>query len=672
MKNKANVTNASIDSVGLPKDYKQAIAEYIWNGFDAGASHVNIQYSANELGHLSTVTIEDNGEGIHFKTLEKSFGNFLDSLKKKTYQRTSYVRGKKGKGRFSFSLFAQKATWGTVYRHEDKLLEYTIIINQNKKDEYEDLNKKISKEKRTGTTVKLEGIFGILESSFTDDDFTKYLASEFGWFLLLNKDLGYTLSIQGTPVPYEQVILEKEVVEWTIAEPDDKLHKFKVNYVRWSDTIGDKYYYYFLNKEKVEVGKKLTSFNNNAIDFHHSVYVESAFFDSFENETLDDGVNDNLFSQLNSNLIYKKLYNELKDLLDRKQKKYIKEKAAEDHLQKIQLRGLIPKFSDNKYDLERKKDLLAVIKELYCVQPRIFMGLKNDQEKTFIGFLNLLLDSTERENILQIIEQVVSLSLEERQELSSVLKKSSFSKIVETIKLIENRFNVIELLRTLVFDLKKFTTERDHIQKVVEENYWLFGEQYNLVSADQHFQQTLSSYLYIIDEVKEAKQIDNYDWKRRPDVFLCRKNTIPDIDDNEYHIEENIIVELKRPSVTIGKSQFRQVDDYLDLIMKEDQFNSRTRRWKFYLISNRVDEYIEKQYNAFKDKGKKFLVHQAGKYEIYALTWDDLFMSFEIKHKYLLDKLEFDKNAISEELEIKGIQLNRASSDAVTLKAVEN
>lgn len=104
--------------------------------------------------------------------------------------------------------------------------------------------------------------------------------------------------------------------------------------------------------------------------------------------------------------------------------------------------------------------------------------------------------------------------------------------------------------------------------------------------------------------------------------------------------------------------------------MKEDQFNSQTRRWKFYLISNRVDEYIEKQYSAFKDKGKKFLVHQAGKYEIYALTWDDLFMSFEIKHKFLLDKLEFDRNAIREELEIKGIQLDRASSDAITLKAV--
>ena len=105
--------------------------------------------------------------------------------------------------------------------------------------------------------------------------------------------------------------------------------------------------------------------------------------------------------------------------------------------------------------------------------------------------------------------------------------------------------------------------------------------------------------------------------------------------------------------------------------MKEDQFNSQTRRWKFYVISNKVDDYIEKQYEAFKDKGKRFLVHQAGKYEIYAMTWDDLFRTFEIKHSYLLEKLEFDKNAIKEELQLKGINLDSKSSDKITEQVID-
>ena len=44
------------------------------------------------------------------------------------------------------------------------------------------------------------------------------------------------------------------------------------------------------------------------------------------------------------------------------------------------------------------------------------------------------------------------------------------------------------------------------------------------------------------------------------------------------------------------------------------------------------------------------------------MTWDDLFRTFEIKHSYLLEKLEFDKNAIKEELELKGINLDSTSS----------
>ncbi|GAA4794939.1 ATP-binding protein [Olivibacter ginsenosidimutans] len=664
MINKANVTNASIESAGLPKDYKQAIAEYIWNGFDAKASSVRIHFKANKLGYLDQITIEDNGEGIPYETLHASFGNFLDSLKKRTFQRSSYTKGKKGKGRFSFSLFATRATWRTVYRHDNKLLAYQVMMERDRKDEYEDTAKKISKKNSTGTSVTLAGIFGITASSLTHQTFFDYLAAEFGWFLFLNKDNGYTLSLQEKPLDYSHLILEKDMVQWSISGRAGNTYTFKVTYLRWSDHIGDKYYYYYLNSDKIEVAKDLTSYNNNAIDFHHSVYVESSFFDAFDQGTVDDGIHDNLFSQLSHHLIFKKLNTELKQLLHRKQKKYIKERAADEHLLTIEKNGSLPHFSNNRYDQERKKDLLLVVKELYCVQPKILKGLKQEQEKTFIGFLNLLLDTDERENILTIVEQVTRLSTTEREELCLVLKKTNFSRIVETIKLIENRFKVIELLRTLVFDLKRFTTERDHIQRVIEENYWLFGEQYHLASADKHFEYLLSAYLFIIDGI-ETKQRINYHWKRRPDIFLCRKNTVPDRVDNEYQLEENIMVELKRPTVTLGKEQLRQVDDYLDLLMKEDQFNSQTRTWKFYLVSNKIDAYMEKQYAAFKDKGKKFLVHQSGRYEIFALTWDDLFRTFEIKHNYLLDKLEFDKNAIQEELQLKNITLDRSSSDKV-------
>src|SRR5690606_5377853 len=114
MKNSTKITNASIESAGLPKDAKQVIAEYVWNGFDAKATVVAIDITSNKLGYIEQISISDNGEGIAPDTLDYSFGNFLDSLKKGQPKRTSYTRGKKGKGRFAFSLFATRATWSSL------------------------------------------------------------------------------------------------------------------------------------------------------------------------------------------------------------------------------------------------------------------------------------------------------------------------------------------------------------------------------------------------------------------------------------------------------------------------------------------------------------------------------------------------------------------------------
>ena len=60
MRSKVTLRNKSIDNAGIPSDYKLAIAEYIWNSFDAKATNVNIQFEANEIGYISHFIISDN------------------------------------------------------------------------------------------------------------------------------------------------------------------------------------------------------------------------------------------------------------------------------------------------------------------------------------------------------------------------------------------------------------------------------------------------------------------------------------------------------------------------------------------------------------------------------------------------------------------------------------
>lgn len=661
------ITSKSIDQSGLPTDYKKAIAEYIWNGFDAGATCINLQFTSNSLGYLNEFKISDNGSGINLNHIESTFGHFLDSHKNNSFNKDGFVKGKKGKGRYSFSLFCNKAVWKTTYKNSDtEYLGYSIEIEKNSLNKFNTFDNIISKSTSTGTTVYFYDFFDFSAYHLNHEDFSNFLASEFGWFLFLNKEEAYSIIINDTILNYESVISEHEVFSVTIGDYD-----FKINFLRWNQKIGDKYFYYFLNDEKKEAERKHTSFNNKAIDFHHSVYIISDYFNDFQFTETDDAII-SFLGKNQSDGIFKSLLRDLNRYVLNKEKEFIRTQQAGKLIEEYHRKNIFPKFRDNEYDRLRRTDLENVIKEIYCVQPRIFHGLKQEASKTLVGFLNLLLDSEEREKILDIMEGIVALSNEERTELSESLRRTKISSIAAIIRMLENRLLVVKVLKTLVYELEKFTNERDHIQKVIENNYWLFGEQFHLVSADKNIEVVLNNYLSFLEKGEEIPEVvDNINKLKRPDVFICRQIDVPDAISNEYTIEENIIVELKRPSVIIGKKQFSQIEDYMRIIIDDSRFNSQLRRWKFILVGKSVDAFIEDKYESQKNKGKKFLVEAVRNYEIFAMTWDDLFKLFDHRHKHLINKLEF-KDSVIEELAEKGFELNKETSNQITKLAIDN
>lgn len=204
-----------------------------------------------------------------------------------------------------------------------------------------------------------------------------------------------------------------------------------------------------------------------------------------------------------------------------------------------------------------------------------------------------------------------------------------------------------------MFKLSEFTNERNHIQKIMERNYWIFGEEYNLVTADKHFEKALSEYIYILDGYKNKQkfEIKNNEKKKRMDIFMCAKRPL-DVYQNSSIKEENIILELKAPNVTINAEIFQQIEGYMELIRNEPQFNSSLREWKFYAISNEVNDFIKGKYEENEAKGQPFLVKSLRNYKIFIMTWDDVFKNFEHKHRFLYDKLIIDKENIEKQLEI--------------------
>src|SRR5580698_9602672 len=115
---KVQISNSGIKKALKKIGVEEAIAEYIWNGFDAQATSVVLDFQTQgPFGQLSTLTITDNGTGIPADLLKKKFTPFLESEKAfKKREENIGLEGKNGYGRLTFYKFAQRAHWDTCYQ----------------------------------------------------------------------------------------------------------------------------------------------------------------------------------------------------------------------------------------------------------------------------------------------------------------------------------------------------------------------------------------------------------------------------------------------------------------------------------------------------------------------------------------------------------------------------
>ena len=663
-----SVKNQSIDSSGITNDYRDAISEYIWNGFEAHARNINIDYTLNEAYGVKELIITDNGDGINYDELGETFGAFLAS-KKNLLSLKMKSKANKGKGRFSFIAFADKAEWSTVYKDKDDYKEYQITMSNDTKEVIDCSQPESSDRKESGTSVRFSDINTLTVENMSFEILEPALLKEFAWFLYLYKSKNVEITVNGDKVDFEKYVNTK-LSEKSMVTIDG--HRFEISLVVWQESIKEKFCCYYFDSEDALKGKDTTNFNRNTINFNHSVFVKSDFFDDKENVlTNNDDIQINMFESQEEKKNLKKLHKEIQKLIEKKISVYLSDKAEEAVEAMITERKTFPEFPSDVYGQMRKNDLKKVTKEIFKLEPLIFHKLKPIQEKSLLGFLNLLLSSEERENVLTILEQIVELSPEQRDDFSKILKKTSLENIIDTIKFIEDRYKIIELLRSIVYDLTKFSNERDHVQKIVERHFWLFGEQYNLASADQRMQKALEQYRNILYGEEDVTATLNPDAEneRRMDIFMCNTRNVETA--FETTLEENIVVELKAPKVPLTKKVLRQIEDYMDYVRRQPQFNSKLRKWKFIAVCKEVDDYVKSQYKAFEDKGKVGLVFQVENCEVYALTWDDIIKSFEIKHKPMLERLKYDREQVANELmeEVNGAE-GREKADALTEIAV--
>lgn len=638
--NGGNMQEISITTEGIQKNLKKfrpldALCEYIWNGFDAQASVINIELYKNVLGIINKISVADNGTGIKYEELGNRFKPFNDSEKavKSKINSHSLPHGRQGIGRLTFFAFAQAARWNTVYEKEGKHFKYYIAMQKDSLNQYDDNNgeKPQITDKETGTEVVFTQILQL-----SKEEIIGKIKEEFFWFLELNKSKNYQIIVDDSILSYDDFVIERT----SISLKNDYKNIYDITYVQWNQNLGQEYSkFYYIDSANKEKYKEATRLNKKSDEFYHSIYIKSSYFDNFFFEKVEEGQMA-LFHNRNEDE-YKLLISEIYDFVYKRRRRFLKE-ASDKFINKLVDAHVYPDFNTNSImDSYRKNELDNLVGTLYVAKPKIFTNLSDDNKKITIGLLKLIMDSEDKESLFTVLKKVIDLDEEELKELSDVLKYTTLSRVAKVVKLIEDRQQVIQTLKELVFTKELFAKEVPHIQTIVENHYWLFGEQYSLITAaEPDFELALKGLIKAETGEEEEVEINHEDKNKEMDIFMIRQNRKGDV-------TENVVVELKRPSIMLGDKELNQVKRYLRVIRSNDRFNMGNVKWTFYLVGNKYNTsgYIEGELENNSSHGDEHLVYSIdnGKTKIYVLKWSEVFDEFSKRYEFLLEKLKLEK-----------------------------
>ena len=87
----------------------------------------------------------------------------------------------------------------------------------------------------------------------------------------------------------------------------------------------------------------------------------------------------------------------------------------------------------------------------------------------------------------KILDEVLRLPKRKQKELAQLLDQTNLSGIISAASLVADRLKFLHGLNIILFDheTRDRLKERTQLHKILEQNTWVFGEEYNLWASDK-------------------------------------------------------------------------------------------------------------------------------------------------------------------------------------------
>lgn len=611
----------------------KALSELIWNGLDAGSDLVEVEVDQNKMFGIERIIIRDYGTGIPHDKVETYFGDLGNSWKSAAKQiKGRTLHGSKGEGRFQAFALGNRVEWNTVYKNDNKeSFRYQIIGRAESREKPSFGDPVAANGDKPGTEVTITSIEKA-HGALIDETATEELAKQFSAYL--SKYPKVEIQFNGTRIDPSTIQERTEDIQIKdLTMKDGSKIAVDIRIVEWKTPTERTLHLCDSNGaclHETQAGVQI-----RAKGFEFSAFIKTDHFRKLNKEGLLDN---ELSPDVNTIL--------------RASKKvisgYFRKRLAEQHIPTVERWK-----QEEIYPYEEKENLNPVeeaerqVFDIIAVKVESYLPDFDESEQKSKQFVFRLLKQALHQNpesLQQVITEVLKLKPKEQDDLADLLKKTSLQAIITSAKTVANRLDFLVGLENLLFDkeTKKKLLERDQLHKILENEAWIFDENFALSGSEERLEEVLELHLGELGVRKDdGPVLMEGDKQGRVDLMLSRV-TQPRHDERDH-----LVVELKRPSQPITSKILGQVEGYAIAVAKDPRFLKEKTRWRFIVVSDDLDEHAMRKARQ-RDKAPGLVFDDAElNIQVWAYEWTEIIANAKARLQFINASLSYEANRAS-------------------------
>ncbi|MFO0847149.1 MAG: ATP-binding protein [Gemmataceae bacterium] len=611
----------------------QAIEELVWNGYDADAKTITItvQLDAAGLG-VAGLRVADDGTGIPFGQLDKTFEMIGDSVKRAMRKTPGgrIPRGRHGRGRFKAFALARTVNWVSRYEDGPTVREFTLHGDKSTPQPFRTTDPKPA---AAGARTGVEVVIGPIDRPFPALLDTPHVVTELSKRLALGLvQHAVDIRYDGRPVNPHEFIANRVTLTFKVADGDGQSHEVALTVIEWNGLQARSVY--LCDAEEVAQHEWEKFDVPAARTFSFTAYAQSVYVDRLVSSGTAD------LGDLSDDV--RNLKAAVRQALDGHFRTRLAARAG----------GLVagwrqdgiypyPEADPNPVERVSREVFDVCAQAVHDLLPSFQQGPKANRRLLF----RLLKQAVETDSgaLCDILDQVLALTPEQQADLAVVLKTTRLGAVISAAKTVLDRLRFLESTHHLFFGQHAGDVNEPHqLQQILLQELWLFGDDYAYGRQEAYLRDALEVHAKhtgrafdpntgAITNVRDGK-------KSRLDLLL--NSTYARTPPYDY---EHLVVELKRSSVTLGGDELNQIESYAQTVEDDARFDKQKTRWTWYLVGVECDKYAEGRRTAA-DRPHGLIANRGG-VQVWVKTWAEIVSAAKRRYEFFLEKLEAELTA---------------------------